>query len=657
MPNFILPAPTGDGVRNLHIKLINDWGPRLKLDKEFRDLIRGTQVIETLEKNVKRNIKPLSVHMGRAGGTIEHANGLIMASPSFHVEPIDQTTESLRDSESIERAAARMFERQLIATDFWAAAGRDILSYGRTFIKSLISPAEWTIQTGYPVRKNNETAKNYLARIKKWKSSEATFPFVINHIPAMNILAMVSGKDTVEASIEEKFIAAYILAEELRDKSIQEAIEKGHINWYDQLSVVEYIDKDWVGYFLTSMQPRDPSMVWNPHESAGSYTALRTWNHGIGAHPVILIPGLINSGEQEYVWRYKSYLADAKEPLELFDMLCSRLATMVWAYYLPSYVWTIAASTTQYQGRKRPTMEVNLGGVTTKYQDEALDPLPVQQSLPADAATLLATIDEAIQRNLLDDVLFGRVPGSAPAYQVQLRIQVARAKFTPIAQNMARGIVNIFNRVFRGIEQLGEDVDIAGEILTPALAKTYKDRLTVSIQPKNQFDRNQAIGTANLALQFGLPWDWIVENILDIEDPATLRLMNDIRELENAPQTKERLLQDALEQLDMLIEQEEYEEVDGIRLDDLPPEFVAALQQLKGTASQPPPVEETVPSVPGEEALMEEAPVGLGRGPYPPGAAPQTIAPRGLNTPNTQPGVGSSQAGTENPLLGLEEVM
>ena len=69
-----LPRPDGAFVKRLHSRLVTDWGPRLKLDKEYRDLIRGVQEIETLDKNVERNIKPMSVHSGRAGGLIEHAN-------------------------------------------------------------------------------------------------------------------------------------------------------------------------------------------------------------------------------------------------------------------------------------------------------------------------------------------------------------------------------------------------------------------------------------------------------------------------------------------------------------------------------------------------------------------------------------------------------
>jgi hypothetical protein len=218
---------------------------------------------------------------------------------------------------------------------------------------------------------------------------------------------------------------------------------------------------------------------------------------------------------------------------------------------------------------------------------------------------------------------------------------------------MATGLTSVMRTFLRAVEALGEAVVIGGERVTVPMAKKYRDRLTVSIQPKDLSGRNQDISLANMALQFGLPWDWICENILDIEDPATLRLQKDIAEIEQLPEVKERLVADALDQLDLLVEEEEFTDIDNIDLDALPPEVGDALRNLSG---QTEPVSDeqsimdlisgTVPPGPNAGAA------GLGRGPFPEGAAPQTIqGGRGLSTERTPPPLNAPEVSTAE--LGL----
>jgi hypothetical protein len=219
---------------------------------------------------------------------------------------------------------------------------------------------------------------------------------------------------------------------------------------------------------------------------------------------------------------------------------------------------------------------------------------------------------------------------------------------------MANGMTNVMRLLMRGVQTIGEKVTVQDESITPTMAKKYQDRITTQIEPKSPVDKNQDIGSASMALEFGLPWDWIAENILGIEDPATLRLQKDILEIEQMPQVKERLMADALEQLDVLIQEEEYVDAENIDLTGLPPEFGEALGGLGGPEGEagagelPPELlailgEGGEPAGDGDLASIlagagGEAPTGgVGQGPYPEGAAPQTLAPRGLTTENTQP--------------------
>jgi hypothetical protein len=462
------------------------------------------------------------------------------------------------------------------------------------------------------------------------------------HVPTLSMLPLLDNNDNILATLEEKWVSAKILADEMKSDEVIKLLDRGSVEWYDELPVLEYTDREWVAYVLIGTQPRDRSadsvnqgiLLESSMRSGGTYKLLRAWRHNLGVHPVTLFPG-IRTELPELEYHFKSFLADSKDALELYDFLISRQATMVYAYYLPSYVWKLSQTAAQYAGRERPNMTVVLGGVTPIFADEDLEVLPQPQQL-FDANTLITQVDDIIQRHTLEDVLFGRVPGSAPAFQVRLRINVARSKLTPIAAHMAQGLTNVMRTFLRGVESLGEAVVIGGERITLPMAKKYRDRVTVSIQPKDLSGRNQDISLANMALQFGLPWDWICENILDIEDPATLRLQKDIQGLEELPEVKQRLVADALDQLDVLVEEEEFTDVNDIDLEALPPEVAEALQNLSGDTSAVSDENSIMDLISGSIPGGPEG--GVGRGPYPEGAAPQTIqGGRGLNTERTPP--------------------
>src|SRR3990167_3033103 len=116
---FKLPKPSGSGVRDLHTRLIKDWSARVKVDEGFRDLVHQQNRVELLPDSDDRNMTPVEVRSGRAGGIIDHGNGLLMALPSFHADPLSLITEDAREAEQVERAVAALFQQQLLANDFW----------------------------------------------------------------------------------------------------------------------------------------------------------------------------------------------------------------------------------------------------------------------------------------------------------------------------------------------------------------------------------------------------------------------------------------------------------------------------------------------------------------------------------------------------------
>ena len=192
----------------------------------MRDLVYQKNAVELLPESSDQNMKLLEIHSGRAGGIVDHATGLLMAMPDFHADPLSQATEDVREAEQVERVYAALFEKHLLANDFWPHVGRDILIYDRAYLKAMALESVWTIQEGYPVRGKRQSAKDYLAQVRDWKDSEGKFPFVIQHVPTLSILAHLDGQDNVLATIEEKLVTAQTLADELDSAEVRQALDQ-----------------------------------------------------------------------------------------------------------------------------------------------------------------------------------------------------------------------------------------------------------------------------------------------------------------------------------------------------------------------------------------------------------------------------------------------
>ena len=617
--------PSAKEARRLEEELRKTWAPAFARDQRMRNLINRKNKVELLPETLDLNVEPVELHTGRPGSLIDHAQTFAGSLPSLAIEPIDLTTEARRLTEQTERAFKSLFFKQLVATDFWSAAARGSLITGRTVLTCLPLPSVWTSVEGFPVRQKGERPQPYIDRVNQWKRDSGEMPIVIRSTPADKILLKLDSNDKVLVAVETKVVSAELVADVLGSQLVRELIAARRLQRYDQLEVLQIIDDMFVSYFLVSPHPLRPEMIRETRQSQ-AYTKLGGWQHGLGRCPVIFIPG-VKTDEQEYELRFKPFLADAIEDLEIYDFLISRLATMVKAFYFPSFTWKLSRPSNEFQGQDRPEEDINIGGTTTFYNDEEILPLSMPTNLP-DATLLQQQLDELIQRNTLEDVLFGKVQGDTAAFAIRLRINVAKQALVPTVKHLAIGLTEIFDLVTRAIEHLGEEVIIDGEEVTPKMAIAARGRISVAVDPRLPGEEGIDLQKAAMAVNLRLPESWIWETILGIDDPATLALLRDVQELEELPEVKERLLQEALELLQIRIEDEETMAILDVldRFgDQLDPEVVAALQALAtgqtggaaGAGAPPPP------------------PGGFGGRESPPSASNQAVGGgRGLNTIN-----------------------
>ena len=593
----------------------------------MRDLVNRRNKVELLPETLDLNVEPVELHTGRAGSLIDHAQTFVGSLPSVAIEPTDLTTEARRETEQTERAFKALFFKQLVATSFWSNAGRGALITGWTVLTCLPMQSVWTTQEGFPVRQKGQRAQSYIDEVNQWKKDSGKEPIIIQSIPPDRVLLKLDSNDKVLVALETKAVSAELVANALGSDKIAALLAgpNPRLQWYDQLEVLQVIDDMFVSYFLVSDQPLRPEMSRNYHQPQ-SYKKLASWPHGLGKCPVVFVPS-VKTDEQDYALRFKPFLADAEEDLQIYDFLLSRLATMVKAYYFPSFIWKLAANVSGTQGQDRPEESINIGGTTTEYHDEEIRPLTMPENLP-DATLLQQQLDELIQRNTLEDVLFGKVQGDTAAFAIRLRINVAKQALVPTVKHLAIGLTEIYDLVTRAVEYLDEEVIIDGEEVTPKMAIAARGRISVSVDPRLPGEEGIDLQKAAMATNLRLPESWIWETILGIDDPATLALLRDVQELEELPEVKERLLREALEMLQVRIEDEETMAILDVLDqfgDQLDPEVVAALQalatgQTAGEAGGAPP-----PPPPG----------GLGRGPFPEGASNQaTGGGRGLGTVN-----------------------
>jgi len=620
--------PSGSEARRLQEELTFIWGNAFRRDQRMRDLANLKNVVELLPVTSTMSIQPVQMHTGRAGSLIDHAQSFVVSLPSVSVEPKNALTETRRESEQSERFFNAIFNEQLVANGFWSNLGRSLLLTGRGVLLTLPFPAAWTAEAGFPVRQPKERGKTYIERVNTWKREEGKTPILIQSIPSDDILLKLDSNDTVLAALETKLISASVVAESLGSSQIAELLQRGTLKHYDQMPVLQYIDDIYVCYYLITTKPvrqfdttyTDARTVTFVPDSQ-PYKSLKSWEHGLGKCPVVFIPG-VKTDEKEYEFRFKPFLADAEEDLEMYDFLMSRLATMVKAFYFPSFIWQYGRNSSEFLGQDRPEEDVNLGGTTVIYSDENISVPQPPPNLP-DATLLAQQLEELIQRNTLEDVLFGKVQGSAPAFAIRLRINVAKNKLVPQVTHMALGLTESFDLVTRAVEQLGEEVVVNGEYITPKMAILARGRIGVNVDPKLPGEEGIDLQKAAMALNLRLPEPWVWEHILGIADPATLALFRDVLELEEDPEVKARLIRDGLEDLQARIEEEEttgiLEALDKIG-DKLDPEVVMLLQQLAGGGA-------------GGVMPAEAGAPGLGRGPFPPGASNQAVGGgRGLGT-------------------------
>ena len=637
--------PNGQEARHIQTELQELWQNAFARDLRMRALVNQTNRVELLPNKESLNIEPVELHTGRAGTLIEHAKSFVGALPGVSIEPINLLTVSRRDSEQAERAYQSLFYQQLVANDFWHSLGGNLLQFGRGILTALPLPSQWTSQEGFPVRGKKESGQSYIDKVNAWKLDTGKLPFVIMTVSPDDVLIKLDSNDKALIALEIKMVTAQEVAESLESAEVAELLARGTLKWYDLLPILQYIDDANVCYYLTSTSPIKPGYFQGNRDyftQTKPYKRLKWWPHGLGKCPVIFIPG-VKTDERAYELRFKPFLADAEESLEAFDFLMSRLATLVKAFYFPSFEWKLGLPSNQFAGQDRPLEEVNIGGVTTTYIDEVLKPLEMSQNLPP-ADILVNQLDALIQRNTLEDVLFGRVEGSSAAFAIRLRINVAKNKLIPHVTHMAQGLVEVFDLIGRAVEQLGESVIIGGEELTIDMVKQARGRTSVNVNPKLPGEEGIELGQAKMATDLNLPEDWIWEHILGIADPATLRMLRDVLQLEKLPDVEQRLMMDALSRLQTLVEDDETEAIfDALekRGDNLDPEVIQALQRLVG--QQPGQAGAEVPPPPEG---------GVGRGPFPPGGSPQAVGGgRGLGTPNSprpsQEFVEPAEAGTE----------
>ena len=641
MPTSRTPL-SGTEARRLETELRKTWGPANSRDQRMRDLVNRKNRVELLPETLDLNVEPVELHTGRPGSLIDHAQTFVGSLPSLAIEPIDLTTEERRESEQTERAFKSLFIKQLVATGFWSNAGRGSLVTGRTVLTCLPLPSVWTTVEGFPVRQKGERAQAYINQVNKWKRDSGKEPIIIQSIPADRILLKLDSNDKVLVALETKVVSADLVADALGSEIVKALLATRRLQRYDQLEVLQVLDDIFVSYYLVSTKPIRPEMSKDVNVGQG-YKRLASWQHGLGKCPVVFVPG-VKTDEREYELRFKPFLADAEEDLQIYDFLMSRLATMVKAFYFPSFEWKLAANANEFQNQDRPEESVNIGGTTVTYDDEELKVLGMPANLP-DALLLQQQLDELIQRNTLEDVLFGKVQGDTAAFAIRLRINVAKQALVPHVKHLAVGLTEIYELVTRAIEHLGEEVIIDGEEVTPAMAIKARGRISVAVDPRLPGEEGIDLQKAAMAMNLRLPESWIWETILGIGDPATLALLRDVQELEELPEVKERLLQEALEMLQVRIEDEETMAILDVLDkfgDQLDPEVVAALQalatgQTAGEAGAPPPPPPGAAAPEGSPPGSSNQAVGGGRG------LGTVNRPRPGNIETGEAGVGSEE--------------
>ena len=615
------------------------YGDRKKDDKERRDYFRGTEIVETKRKgDPDLIVDPMVVQSGRYQEWIILLTGMLATQTQYGIDAYGVGEGPERRAEKAERwlnTAPLVMERQQGESTNQHIT-QEVLIYGFTGRKDLPDPK---LYAGRPLK--GETAdSDYLKAVKDYDEKDAPLPIVSYHIPTMTWYPLLSGKKVL-LSVERKSVPyAWIRAR--YPKAVIDL--PGARRDTALVDFVEIVSNTHCGYFMFSGEGEDKIRL-----------PLRFWDHGIRlpdrSAPVTCYEGVTTSdSDLRYKWR--GILDSQQSLMALENMLMSRRASMVRAFWQPTVIlesmatWSPQTHTKDKRDRKFKFGATNIvyrGADGSEGDRYSLFENPTQ--LP-DAEILQELLSERFNAKV-PLVLQGRGPAGDSGYKTNLDTEAAAQPYDPIADNLATGDVDSAIHWFYAVKAVGE---MMGESDHTVYVRETVEKGSKPIgishsdvegyDPLVSGDRRKNLvidwaAKADVAEKYlrepiNAPYKWVVQNILRVENPVEWEDDWWAERLEKSAkiQAQDEALME--QQLGIL-----NDEAEG-----MPPE---ELQALLAAGGQLPPA--LVPQLEQDGMLPPPQPQDVQPGPEPVGSVPPPMEAAPAAAPRRRGGGGGSRAG------------
>lgn len=617
----MLPIPTPETIKELHKTLDLDWGTLHEQDKRMLSYFDLTYDVPYPEPDVD-NFEVQIIRGGWSRHAIKEHKAMFSSKPVFtHGSGRSITAHHL--SESIEKFLNTLpWAIEAEYGPFWDPILEDVFKLGRGWCDVRPVRRRWVEDESYPQRGKgkmpdgmevdpNETFDEYDGRLDRWKKDQLP-PISIRHLPAEHVVAVLTERYHVVMAVRKVTVSLADAARRWPERFEKELNDKNN-KPNEDVVLFEYVDQYWCA--ILAEFKSSSGFIGDP------------WPHDMGMCPWVLVEGL-TTASSDPAKRWEPVLLNAEQVAVPMDSQLTRknMITQLWPLPQPVIEDPDEAPDDVKKGReflelKPPKALVLYGGKKFRIEN--------WQGAEPEAENLWQKLERSMDR-LLPDVGAEIAEGgtNTAAWTWRLRGQIAERDLKPVADNLSLSAKRIGQAVCRCVQSMwihqkvyvrrksGGGSEVIG--IGPKELEGEVHSINATTKITNIVDRNSDIGAARLALQepLSLPWRWVIENILRLENPQELRDEWFWEQIEMGPEYIQQLKMQVFQRSKILRQQQS----------EMPMDELAQIMPLLSPGAQA-----------AIRRLQVEGVEGVGSSGLPEGAAPETIERTGVGTAN-QPG-------------------
>lgn len=539
-----MAEPSTKEIAELCTALEEEWGPFAPVDKLRTDFYLGRHQIEVPDLKIL-GLEPEVVTANTGMEVIRRLKGLF-GYGELQVDPAGVGADPRRDAETFARWLNALFPclEDMTQEDTWDLVKEDVLRLGRAWTLTLPLFKRYTVDAGYPDRKDYKTDKAFNKGRGEWLELQKP-PISHRHMPATQVRALLTGDVGVERGVVVTEVSGSRIKRLWPGSAIATKIGEDKAELAKKFRIVTYVDDTYCCYAYTGEEGRHIGPVtWGQIQGE----MLDSWPHKMGVCPLVLHVGQLTS-ESALVDRFRCVIDDILGIGVAGDRLLSRQLMQVKVDGL-----NLMYIETKDSMKEDRTFKLNMDGPTVFFEGEKpgrFEPSPTHP----EAESLYAKLMTHKERLALTDAMRGIGGADQSGISYKLMRDAAQSEWTPMGGHMADGRRRQAQMCARAVMALGEPVYVRESTkdktervgATPELVKDRLEDIHIMLNPEFPEDRAGDLDAVQKAVNLGLSLAWGLENIMQLAEPQ--KAIDEGIAEKVVMAASDQLVQSALEQL------------------------------------------------------------------------------------------------------------